>query len=270
MKKRNTSQRALTKVLCVLTLITILSFSTTLQAFAVVRLRLTDTAVKANKVYSHVDDAPEFPGGTAQFEKFINQNIKYPVADAQNKVEGFVLVSFIVEKNGMLTTVKALRGPSPAINDEAVRVVKLSPMWKPGLENGKPVRVSYISQIAFHLKKTNQASASLTKKDAIYAMVAEPPHFTGGPDKFREFLNKNLKFPDEMLNKKIEGTVVVQFIVEKDGALSEIKAIRGPGAGSSEEAVRIMQLSPKWEPGYQNGEAVRVMMTTKVTFTLPR
>jgi TonB family protein len=73
-----------------------------------------------------------------------------------------------------------------------------------------------------------------------------------------------------MEKRDIEGKVIVQFIVEKDGALTNIQALRGPGLGSSEEAVRVMKLSPKWQPGYKDGQAVRTQIKMPVSFVLKK
>ncbi len=73
-----------------------------------------------------------------------------------------------------------------------------------------------------------------------------------------------------MREKMLEGRVYVQFIVEPDGSLSNIKAVHGPGHGSSEEAIRVLSMSPKWNPGMQNGKAVRVAYTVPINFTLAK
>ncbi len=65
---------------------------------------------------------------------------------------------------------------------------------------------------------------------------------------------------------QVQGKVIVQFIVEKDGSLTNIKAIKGPGGGTSEEAVRVMQKSPKWQPGIKDGKPVRVQFAAPITF----
>jgi len=71
-----------------------------------------------------------------------------------------------------------------------------------------------------------------------------------------------------MREKKIQGKVFVQYVVETDGSLSNVKALRGPGYGAEEESVRVISTSPKWKPGIQNGKAVRVQYTVPVNFSL--
>jgi len=93
-----------------------------------------------NHVYTMVDVKPEFPGGQEMFFKYIAKNFVIP-AESPSSVK--VLVSFIVEKDGSLTNIKLLRDSGYGTGKEAVRVIKSSPKWKPGFQNGKAVRVEY-------------------------------------------------------------------------------------------------------------------------------
>lgn len=90
---------------------------------------------------------PEPVGGMAAWSKFLQRNMRYPDTDAQ----GRVIVSFIVERDGSLTDIKVMRGVSPELDNEALRVLKMAPKWKPGLQAGKPVRVQFNIPINFQL-----------------------------------------------------------------------------------------------------------------------
>ncbi|MCR9085012.1 MAG: energy transducer TonB, partial [Cyclobacteriaceae bacterium] len=81
-------------------------------------------------------------------------------------------------------------------------------------------------------------------------------------------LAKNLRYPEMARDKGIEGTVVVRFIVEKDGSISEAKILRGIGGGCDEEAIRVLQLSPKWKAGVKDGATVRTEMRLPIRFKL--
>lgn len=102
----------------------------------------------------------------------------------------------------------------------------------------------------------------------IFISVEKMPAFPGGVQKFADYLKTNLKYPDQALRNNVQGKVFVQFIVEKDGSLTDIKVIRAIGDGCDEEAVRLIKASPKWNPGMQNGEPVRVYYTLPVIFEL--
>jgi protein TonB len=83
--------------------------------------------------------------------KFLGSRLRYPVRARENKVQGKVYIGFIVEKNGSLSDFKVVRGIGGGCDEEAIRVLKLSPIWKPGYANGKPVRTSYTLPITFQL-----------------------------------------------------------------------------------------------------------------------
>jgi protein TonB len=96
------------------------------------------------------------------------------------------------------------------------------------------------------------------------------PEFPGGPAKFAQFIQKNLKYPSDAWNNSIKGTVQVQFTIDTDGSVvpESVKVIRSLSESCDLEAIRIVKKSPKWIPGYQNGKAVRVGYSFPVTFKL--
>ena len=98
-----------------------------------------------------VEEKPVFPGGEKAFYKYLSNNIKYPETAMKNKIQGTVWVKFIIEKDGSISNVKVIRDANPDLNKEALRVIKSMPNWKPGKQNGKPVRVSYQVPIRFSL-----------------------------------------------------------------------------------------------------------------------
>jgi TonB family protein len=99
----------------------------------------------------NVELAPEYQGGQKALNKFLGSRLRYPVRARENKVQGKVYIGFIVEKNGSLSDFKVVRGIGGGCDEEAIRVLKLSPIWKPAYANGKPVRTSYTLPITFQL-----------------------------------------------------------------------------------------------------------------------
>ncbi|MDO8993788.1 MAG: energy transducer TonB [Daejeonella sp.] len=95
------------------------------------------------------------------------------------------------------------------------------------------------------------------------------PEFPGGHSAFIKFLSRNLKYPETAVEKGIEGKVLISFIIEKNGRLSNIKILRGIGYGCDEEAIRVLEKSPEWKPGIQNKQKVRVAYTLPINFSLP-
>ncbi|HVS90382.1 MAG TPA: M56 family metallopeptidase [Mucilaginibacter sp.] len=104
--------------------------------------------------------------------------------------------------------------------------------------------------------------------ETVFTIVEQEPEFKGGMAEFYKFLKANLQYSPSMLSHDVQGKVIISLTVEKDGSLSDIKAVKDIGCGAADEAIRVLKLSPKWEPGYQNGETVRVRYTLPITFNL--
>ena len=103
-------------------------------------------------VYDCVEQMPSFPGGTQKLKEFIEENLRYPKELEETCVQGRVIVRFIVERNGKLSNVKVVKSVHPALDKEAIRIVKLMPRWIPGRQNGITVRVKFYIPIIFRLK----------------------------------------------------------------------------------------------------------------------
>lgn len=114
--------------------------------------KTTKKADASSKVYEVVEQMPTFPGGDAALMKYLAENIKYPVSAQKAKEQGRVVVQFIVEKDGTVTGVKTVRSVTPALDAEAVRVIKAMPKWTPGKQGGQPVRVNYNVPVSFRLQ----------------------------------------------------------------------------------------------------------------------
>lgn len=240
-------------------------------------------AVEDNTVYDFVamETPPTYPGGIANFYKFLGDNIKYPQQAKDDNVQGNVFISFTVEKDGSLNDIKVDRKLGGGTDEEAVRVLKLSEKWNPGIQNGKAVRTKYNIPVKFAIpgKKPNPkvatpvyGSTGPVNENTVYNFVSmeNPPSYPGGMAKFYDFLGENMKYPKAAIDNKVEGTVFVSFTVEQDGSLSDIKVDRKLGSGTDEEAVRVLSLSKRWNPGMQNGKVVRVKYNIPVKFKLPK
>jgi len=112
-----------------------------------------DTIIRDKQVFTAVQFTPEFPGGEEALGKFLQANIRYPKADKKNNVQGKVYIQFVVERDGSLTDFMIIRAPTEAMGVEVQRVLSLSPNWKPGIQNDKPVRVQYTLPVNFSLSK---------------------------------------------------------------------------------------------------------------------
>jgi len=107
--------------------------------------------VNLEETFLVVEEMPQYPGGEEASAKFIRDNIKYPNKEMKNGIQGLVIVSFIVEKDGSISNVKVLKSVTPALDAEAVRVISLMEKWIPGTQRGKAVRVQINYPIRFIL-----------------------------------------------------------------------------------------------------------------------
>ena len=106
----------------------------------------------STKVFDVVEEMPSFPGGQGALMSYLASNIKYPVVAQENGVQGRVIVSFVVERDGSISDVRVARSVDPSLDREAPRVVKSMPRWKPGKQNGSAVRVKYTVPVVFRLQ----------------------------------------------------------------------------------------------------------------------
>ena len=221
--------------------------------------------------------------------QYLNQNKQYPEAALKNEIRGIIVVEFIVEKDGSITNSRIVRGKEVGygIPEEALRLINNAPRWQPGRQKNQPVRSYYTTQVHFYLPQDVRLSdvpsglsqelindpkepASSVKIDEnyIYRGVQEKPKSTFNEG---EFLAKNLVYPELARENGIEGRVHVEFIVEKDGSITNIKVVRGRelGHGIPEEAIRMVKAMPKWKPAMMDGKIVRAYFIMPVVFKLP-
>jgi protein TonB len=109
------------------------------------------TSDKDTAVMRTVEQIPEFPGGIVQFMKWLTRNLRYPPQAQQQKIQGKVVVSFIVNKDGSISAPTIVKSVDPVLDSEAMRVVRMMPRWKPGMEKGKPCRTMFAIPINFVL-----------------------------------------------------------------------------------------------------------------------
>lgn len=114
-------------------------------------LMTLSSEAQTDKVYDRVEVMPEFPGGMQGLFEYMQNNVNYPKEAKNQKIEGRVIVSFIVEKDGSISEVHPLTAVHPLLDKEAMRLVNEMPRWKPGTEKGKAVRVSFALPVSFKL-----------------------------------------------------------------------------------------------------------------------
>lgn len=104
--------------------------------------------------------------------------------------------------------------------------------------------------------------------DKIFLFAEHQPSFPGGMKAFYQYIGKKMKYPSKARKMGIEGRVIITFVIDKDGSITDLKLLRGIGAGCDEEAIRVLKMLPKWNPGKQRGKPVKVQMTIPINFKL--
>lgn len=240
-------------------------------------------------VFEVVEDMPEFPdGGMPGLMQYLSKNIRYPEKAHQEGTQGRVTVQFVVEKDGSISHARTLRGVHPELDAEAVRVISTMPKWKPGMQRGKAVRVKYTIPVMFRLTEEDTAAkyepvekiaetaivGRIPEKEAtpkagtVFEVVEKMPEFPGGMSAMTTFIGKNIKYPAEAQKAKAQGRVVIQFIVDTEGNIIEPKVIQSVDPLLDAEAIRLIAIMPKWEPGMQRGRVVNVKYTVPIVFRL--
>ena len=215
------------------------------------------------QVFTVVEKMPSFPGGDAELLKYIATNIKYPKESQDNGEQGRVICSFIVGRDGSVNNPEVLRGVTPLLNEEAVRVINTMPRWNPGMQRGKAVAVKYTVPITFRLKSPVEEA-----KEETLTVVDVMPQYPGGDRELLKFIAQSIKYPTDAQEAGVQGRVICSFVVDKKGNIVEPKIIRGIDPSLDAEALRVIGMMPRWTPGRQDGKAVRVLYTVSITFRL--
>ncbi len=233
-----------------------------------------EPVISAEVMPQFISGDPEKQDGNQALAAWISANLKYPAEALEKNISGKVMLTFVVDKDGSVRDIKALRSPSPILTDEAVRLLGTSPKWKPGMQDGKAVAVSYYLPVEFRLP--DNAKAAKADDEAVFRPVEVMPQFpTGDPAKpygdisaFRRWVTMQIRYPAEAVQKGITGRVLASFAIEKDGSMGEIKVLESPNKLLSEEVVRMLKSSPAWKPGTQHENPIRVTNVIPVDFML--
>jgi len=212
---------------------------------------VTEEEIPEEEIFFIVEDMPSFQGkGLNGFRDWVINNLENPEIVDENAIIGTVYIQFVVEPDGLVKKVTLMRGVDPLLDAEALRVVKSSPQWKPGKQRGHAVRVAFTFPISFSLDET--------------------PTFMGEKELsgFRDWVAKELVYPEIAAEKGIEGIVYIQFVVNKKGNVEKVVIMRGADPLLDAEALRVVRSSPQWKPGKYKGAEVNVAFTLPVKFSL--
>ena len=194
-------------------------------------------------------------------------------------VEARLVVSFVVGRQGAVEEPEVVSSTDERCSAEVLRVLASAPRWTPGRLGNVAVRTKLVMPVNIQLAVPTAAdslaaglSDGIPLEEDVAGELEQMPLFQGGDlQSFRKWVMENLKYPREALEDEVEDDIVVTFIVEKDGTLSDIVVEQGKNLALIREVGRVLTLSPKWEPGrLGNGEPVRVRYTLPLIFRLDR
>lgn len=223
------------------------------------------------KIYRNVETMPAFPGGKDALMNYLNKNIRYPAAAQMNKLQGKVVVLFVVDKTGRVKDPKVLRTAGPELDKEALRVISGMPLWTPGKNNGENVSSFFTLPIIFKLQDSKNSVIRYTAPACPYKTlnaVDEMPAFPGGKEALIKFISKNLRYPKTAKDAGIEGRVVVRFVISETGKPENIEVVKSLDPACDNEAIRVLGLMPDWTPGKKDGKNVPVHYTMPILFRL--
>ncbi|MBR5935821.1 MAG: TonB family protein [Bacteroidaceae bacterium] len=214
----------------------------------------------------YITPKPEFPGGVEALKKYLSENNKYPAQKSSSTV--YQDVSFFVEADGSLSDIHVVGGLNEQLDEEAIRLVSGMPKWIPATISGRQWRYFVTIPIAF-----DNMNMVVTRKDdnasnLAYMVVEDFPEFPGGNEALLEFLRRNIMYPTIARENNIQGRVIVTFVVNRDGSISDAEVVKGVSPVLDREALRVISTMPHWKPGMQRGKPVRVKYTVPVNFRL--
>lgn len=231
-----------------------------------------ESLAKEDTVYG-ITDKLAFP--KYNIDDYFAKNIKISNEVIRSGIRSIVTVQFIVEKNGTISNPTIVKGGEigKGLPEEALRVISQMPPWIPAMNDGESVRSYMRVPIAFGAKQKINYNAASESANSV-AIDSNVILKTGAFYRIAplSYFNSKIKYPKEALANNIQGKVTVQFIVEKNGSLSDIEVKEGTelAHGIPEEAVRLVKSMSKWTPAVDNrGNAIRVKTWLSISFYLP-
>lgn len=200
---------------------------------------------------------------------FLAQNLQYPEAAHTAGVDGSVIVRFVVDEKGKTSEYAVDEDPGYGLGEEAMRVVKKLGKWLPGRNMGEAVKVRMSVPVRFVLDDEPELVEEIVPE--VYTIAEKMPRYQGCESSADEtearnctfqaiaqYMRTGLVYPETAKKQKVTGTVVVKFVIDETGKVTNAVIEEGLGSGCDEEALRLVNSMPQWTPGMQNGRPVKV------------
>ena len=228
----------------------------------ITRKKAAELGIKVPFRRQNPDDYPTFRGESfSKFCSWLAERIKYPADVAAKGIEGRVNVNFVIQPDGTISNATIMSAPDPLLGESVVKAVNESPRWEPARnpEVQDPFSTSVTLKFALPDKIT---------PDDTYITVEQMPEFPGGGSSLLDYIQKNLKYPAAAIADKIEGRVIVRFVVTAKGKVEDATVLKGLNPLLDAEALRVINSLSGWLPGAQGGKPVNVWYMVPVNFSL--
>ncbi|MFD2201232.1 TonB family protein [Shivajiella indica] len=201
-----------------------------------------------NEIFDVVENAPEYKGGFEAWANYLKENLSYPERAKSNKIEGVVYLVFVINKEGKVESPEILRGVGYGLDEEALRVVKESPDWIPGMQRGQAVNVRMRLPINFKISEEEKSSKTLSgyvNTPSLERQISEPS--IRPTEEFQEFIRKTIKYPNDDREAEVSGNVTAEILLNKEGLIQHVNIISSPSRSLQEEVLRVLEKNKqKW------------------------
>jgi TonB family protein len=217
--------------------------------------KITKEAEEA-KVFTFVEQLPEFPGGDGELVKYLQNAIQYPRYELNHGIDGKVITRFVIMEDGSVQDAVVIKGVSPGLDAEALRVVGSLPRFKPGQQEGKPVKVYFQLPVVFRVVRD------------ISTVSFESPYdyYKGGQKAFDAILENNLVYPTRALKERYEAIISVRCTLNDELKMEPEKVVNDIDSIFSAEACRVIRLTNAFNPDIKNTKFNSQVFTVDVEF----
>lgn len=222
--------------------------------------------------FKNVDVMPSYPGGEVALLQDVANNIVYPPNTENISLHGQVVLQFVVEKDGSVGEVRVVKSLWPFCDTASIEAVKKLKRFTPGLVDEKPVRTWYTLPITFKIDQSDDNYKLVKTWDPDTAVFRDPysmPFYPGGDKALLQDLAENLVYPPEAIRNKIDGRVILQFVIKKDGSIDNIEVVQSLSPECDQAAIEAVKKLKLFKPGLKDAKPVNVKYTLPVKFTLP-
>lgn len=244
------------------------------------------TAIKA---FAFTEDImPSYPGGETALMQDVAAALEYPAAAYEERIEGRVIVTFVIDTLGHVTRPKVMRGVRADVDSAAVNaIMKLKP-FTPGMRGGRPLNVNYTVPVRFRINvpaepapapQQQPEEQAADNKDADNEVMPDgsvkykdcdtPPEYPGGEIALAKDIMRAIRYPARARNMEVQGRVVVDFVIDSLGNVTQPKILRSVSPELNTEAMRVVKHLRRFSPGIKNGVPVSVHYTLPINFRLP-